>query len=145
MFCLSLLRFRFAVFPAFSQTVAACGDFLVVYSTGLLPDRCVPMLLFFTAFFFFRYECLLGTWWYAPFWPLACFHSLSVAPLLLLGTFVFRLSSFPFLPVLNKCGFVFFEWDWGCKGCCVSPLHVCPVRGVSFSCFPKVLVVLQGL
>ena len=40
--------------------------------------------------------------------------------------------------------FFFFEWDWGCKGCCVSPLHVCPFRGVSFSCFPKVLVVLQG-
>ena len=34
--------------------------------------------------------------------------------------------------------------DWGCKGCCVSPLHVCPVRGVSFSHFPKVLVVLPG-
>ena len=60
-------------FPTFSKTVAACGDFLVVSSTGLLPDRCVLLLLLFAAFFFFHCECLLGTWWYAPFWSLACF------------------------------------------------------------------------
>ena len=62
LFCLSLLRLQFAVFLAFSKTVAACGDFLVV-----------PMLLFYAAFFFFHCECLLGTWWYALFWSLACF------------------------------------------------------------------------
>ena len=144
LFCLPFLHLWFDVFPAFSKTVAECGDFLVVSSTSLLPDWCVSMLLFFAAFFFFRCECLLGTSWYALFWSLAGFHSLYAALLLLLDTFVFRLSSFPFLPVLNKYDFVFFEWDWGCKGCCVSSLHVCPVRGVSFSYFPKVLVVLQG-
>ena len=62
----------------------------------------MPMLLFFSAFFFFRCECLLGTWWYASFWSFACFHSLYAALLLRLGTFVFCLSSFPFLPVLNN-------------------------------------------
>ena len=118
LFCLPFLCLWFDVFPAFSKTVAACGDFLVVSSTSLLPDWCVSTLLFFAA------NVCWGPGGMLPFGPLRVFIR--------------------FMSVLNKYDFVFFEWDWGCKGCSVSPLHVCPVRGISFSYFPKVLVVLQG-
>ena len=130
-------------FPAFSKTVAACGNFLVVSSTVLLPVG-VCLLLFFAAFFFFRCECLLGSWWYSFFRSLACFHSLSAALWLPLGTFVLCLSSFPSWLFLNNAVSYFLSGT-GTVGLLCFSLTCLSCSRSFVSCFQRYWLFFKGL
>ena len=107
-------------FPTFSKTVAACGNFLVVSSTVLLPVGVRLCSCSSQLSFSFAANVCWGPGGILPLGPLLVFiHFLRRSGSLWVSlSFV---SPRSLLDFLKKCCFVFFKWDWDCRAVVFLP------------------------